>query len=142
MTKATDEEIEAQAKLAFDPPNLTQQMLLVKLLGDDLAKAAEIAKQYGGEIGTLIQKRPEKIAGATNPWSDKYRGPPAEAEAEKARILRTGGTKFASALAKAAGVTVLFAARQWDNTAARGPSPVCRKSDSAILMVKAAKDRS
>jgi hypothetical protein len=108
MTKATDEEIEAQAKLAFDPPNLTQQMLLVKLLGDDLAKAAEIAKQYGGQIGTLIQKRPEKIAGTSNPWATTtFKGTPASAEAEKARILRTGGTKFATALAKAAGVTVL-----------------------------------
>jgi hypothetical protein len=107
MLKATEEQIEAQAKLAFDPPNITQQGVLVKMLDNDLAKAAEIAKQYGGDIGTLNQKRPEKTTSTSNPWSEKFNGTPAEAEAEKARILRTSGTAFATALAKAAGVSVM-----------------------------------
>jgi hypothetical protein len=107
MPKPTEEQITAQAKLAFDPPNITQQGLLVKMLDNDLAKAAEIAGEYGGQIGTLLQKRPEKITTTTNPWSDKYKGTVAEAEAEKDRILRKRGTAFAGALAKAAGVSIM-----------------------------------
>jgi hypothetical protein len=108
MTKPTEAEIEAQARLAFDGPNgpnITQQGLLVKMLGGDLAKAAEVAQQYGGKLGTTEQRRPEKIATHTNPWSDAFKGDDAQRLAEQQRILKTG-TKFAASLAKAAGKTV------------------------------------
>jgi hypothetical protein len=109
MTKPTEDQISAQAKLAFDPPSITQQGLLVKLLNNDLEKAAQIAQEYGGKLGTLEQRRPEKITVSTNPWSDKFKGTPAEALAEQTRILRTSGTAFAGSLAKAAGVSIMGA---------------------------------
>jgi hypothetical protein len=109
MTKPTEAKIEAQARLAFDPPNLTQQMLLTKMLGNDLNKAADLAQQYGGTLGTLQQRRPEKTSGASNPWSDKYSGDAAQREAEKARLLRAIGTKACQSLAASAGYSVLGA---------------------------------
>jgi hypothetical protein len=108
MPTPTKAEIEAQAVKAFTPPNITEQGKLVKLLGGDLAKAAEIAAEYGGEIGTLKAAEPEPDkTGKSNPWSDNFEGTPAQKQAEQDRILRTRGTAMATALAKAAGYSVL-----------------------------------
>jgi hypothetical protein len=96
---------------------------LKSYLGSDAAadKAlAEEAALYGVVPGTTkIGVKPgdvEKESGGktggpspSNPWNDKTRFTPAEADAEKARLLKTLGTKACASLAAAAGKTVLGA---------------------------------
>jgi hypothetical protein len=106
MTKPTDAEIEAQARRSFDPPNLTQQGVLVKLLDGDVAKAADLAQQYGGRLGTLEQRRPEKTSDATNPWSPSWRGTADEAQAEQIRFIKMG-TGIANRMAYPHGMSPL-----------------------------------
>ncbi len=48
----------------------------------------------------------DKIKGENNPYSDSYRGTPAEREARISSLIRQGGTRLASQLAKAAGKTI------------------------------------
>jgi hypothetical protein len=55
----------------------------------------------------MTRKIDPKATGQKNPWSDNFVGTAAEKEAGKAHILRTRGTALATALAKAAGYSVL-----------------------------------
>jgi hypothetical protein len=98
MAKPTDEEIAAAVRAAFDPPNITNQMKLAKLVG--LERAAVLGQECGGKLGTLEQRRPEKIAGEANPWADNFKN--GDPEIAKANILRSLGTKAAAGFAKAA----------------------------------------
>jgi hypothetical protein len=96
---------------------------LKRFLGSDAATNAAInaeAALYGTKMGSTKKgtkpgdKKSDgdadlKSAGPNNPWSEKYRGTPQEADAEKARLIRTLGTKGAASIAKAAGYTVLGA---------------------------------
>jgi hypothetical protein len=106
MPTLSPTEIKAASVAAFTPPNITAQGALVKLVG--VEKAVEIAEEMGGKLGTLQAREVEPDqTGKTNPWSDNFEGTPEKKQAEQARILRTGGTVLASALAKSAGYSVL-----------------------------------
>jgi len=107
MLTPTQSEIEAQARKAFVPANLTEQCALVNMLGGDLAKAAELAARYGGQLGTLKTKNvPPDETGANNPWHDDYKGK--DRETHKVQILKLG-TRAAASMAKSAGYTILGA---------------------------------
>jgi hypothetical protein len=53
-----------------------------------------------------VEDVPTKIPGANNPYSDAFRGTPAEKTARIASLIKSGGTKLAASLARAAGKTV------------------------------------
>jgi hypothetical protein len=85
------------------------------------AAMAEEAALYGVVPGSTKigvkpgEKQPEDNGESggpsahSNPWSPKWHGTPAQAEAEKARLIRRLGTKAAASIAKSAGYSVLGA---------------------------------
>lgn len=59
-----------------------------------------------GQIRPPAKEDGDTVKGANNPYSDTFKGTPAEREARIASLLKTGGTRLAASLAKAAGKTI------------------------------------
>lgn len=87
---AADEALAAEAAIYGVVPGSTK-------IG---VKPGDIEKESGGKTGG---------PSPSNPWGDKSRFTPAEAEVEKARLLKTLGTKACTSMAAACGKTVLGA---------------------------------
>jgi hypothetical protein len=62
--------------------------------------------QAGEKIDPKAKAHKPKVAGRNNPWSSEFVG---DAESEKARLIRTLGTRGASGIAAGAGVSVFGA---------------------------------
>jgi hypothetical protein len=94
------------AKL-FKAVGETRYHEILKMWGTDPARMLPGTRP--GYVKEKSADKPEGPSARSNPWSDKWDRTPAEAEAEKARLLRALGTKACAAMAAACGVSVLGA---------------------------------
>jgi hypothetical protein len=88
--------------------SLTAQAAHVREHGEAATRA--LLADAGLKLGQLLKEQAkdsaDTIKGANNPYSDSFKGTPAEREARIASLIKSGGAKLAASLAASAGKTL------------------------------------